>query len=229
MRKSISVISTVLLFAAVAAAQETPRSEVFLGYDFTRFNSASNVPAFSMNGGVGEYTYNFNRWIGFTADTGSVHNGNIGGYHLDTTLTNYLFGPRIPFRHWSRVTPYFQILWGGVYGATSALVQIAPGTPTNPIVIPPPVAVNPLSGSTAGTTATNLTNAINLRAVHDQTAFAMTVGGGLDIKITKLITFRPIGLDYYLTRLQNLRTADDNNQHSLRYTAGLNFTFGGAQ
>jgi hypothetical protein len=54
----------------------------------------------------------------------------------------------------------------------------------------------------------------------------MTAGGGLDIKINRLVSFRPIGLDYYLMRLQNLRSAGDNNQHCLRYTAGLNFTFG---
>ncbi len=55
----------------------------------------------------------------------------------------------------------------------------------------------------------------------------MTAGGGLDIKISHHVSFRPIGLDYMLTRLQNLRTANDNNQHNLRYTTGLNFTFGG--
>jgi hypothetical protein len=54
----------------------------------------------------------------------------------------------------------------------------------------------------------------------------MTAGGGLDIKINKHLSFRPIGLDYYMTRLQNLRTQDDNNQNNLRYTTGFNFTFG---
>ena len=59
-----------------------------------------------------------------------------------------------------------------------------------------------------------------------QTAFAMTAGGGLDIKLNKHVSFRPIGLEYYLTRFQNLRSQDDNNQNNIRYTAGLNFTFG---
>ncbi len=58
-----------------------------------------------------------------------------------------------------------------------------------------------------------------------QTAFAMTAGG-LDIRINKLLSFRPVALDYELTRLQNLRTAGDNIQNSLRYTTGFNFTFG---
>ena len=54
----------------------------------------------------------------------------------------------------------------------------------------------------------------------------MMAGGGLDISINKHVSFRPIGLDYYLTRLQNLRTQNDNNQNNLRYTTGFNFTFG---
>jgi hypothetical protein len=54
----------------------------------------------------------------------------------------------------------------------------------------------------------------------------MALGGGLDIKLSKYVSFRPIGLDWYMTRLQNMRTLGDNNQHNIRYTTGLNFTFG---
>jgi hypothetical protein len=214
MKKSITILGVVLLFAVAAAAQDTPVAEVFLGYTYTRVNSASNVPAFSANGGGGQFVYNFGKWVGAVADVGAVHNGNIGGYHLDTTLTNFLFGPRIPLRLNERVTPYFQTLFGGVYGSTSVKVQIPPGTP---VVLPP--NLNP-------TTATNVQNAVDLRASTQQTAFAMVIGGGIDIKINKVASFRPIGLDYYMMRLQNLRSANDNNQHCLRYTTGINFTFG---
>jgi hypothetical protein len=54
----------------------------------------------------------------------------------------------------------------------------------------------------------------------------MALGGGLDIKIAKWVSFRPVGLDWFMTRLQNLRSVDDNNQHHLRYTTGFNFTIG---
>ena len=56
--------------------------------------------------------------------------------------------------------------------------------------------------------------------ITSQTAFAMTAGGGLDISINKRVSFRPVALDYCLTRLNN------NNQNSLRYTTGFNFAFG---
>jgi hypothetical protein len=51
---------------------------------------------------------------------------------------------------------------------------------------------------------------ITARIGAQQTAFAMIVGGGLDIKINKHVSFRPVGLDYYMTRLQNLRTQGDS-------------------
>ena len=215
MKRIMLVIEVVSLFTLTAAAQDTPKGGVFLGYTYSRMNSASNVPAFSSNGAGGQFAWNLGHWFSAVADIGSVHNGNIGGNHLDTTLTNFLFGPRISIRKNSRVTPYFNVLFGGVYGSTSVPITLPPGT----VVVPP--TVNPLS-----TTATNLSNAVAVRASASQTAFAMTTGGGLDIKINKVVSFRPIGLDYYMTRLQNLRSANDNNQHNLRYTTGFNFTFG---
>jgi hypothetical protein len=87
--------------------------------------------------------------------------------------------------------------------------------PAGSVTVPPPVATG------------SATDAISLRAATQQTAFAMAIGGGLDIKINHVLSFRPIGLDYYMTRLQNLRSMNDNNQHNIRYTTGFNFTFGG--
>jgi hypothetical protein len=150
-------------------------------------NSQSNVPAFSANGGGGQFVFNFNKWIGGVADIGAVHNGNIGGYHLDSTFTSYMFGPRVTVRNWSRVQPYFQWVFGGVYAATSTRVEIPAGTPTNPIVIPPPVAPTPYNTTGSGVIA--------LRAATQQNKFAMALCGGLDIKINNHVSLRPIGLD----------------------------------
>jgi opacity protein-like surface antigen len=218
MKRILAALGAVSILTLAAAAQDVPRGGVFLGYTYTRMNSGTNVPAFSANGAGGQFALNFNHWFSAVADLGSVHNGNIGGAQLDTTLTNFLFGPRVTLRH-SRIAPYFNILLGGVYASTSVPITLPPGT----VVLPP--TVNPL----ASPTATNLANAVAVRASAQQTAFAWTVGGGLDIKIARWLSFRPVGLDYYMTRLQNLRSANDNNQNNLRYTTGFNFTFGNAQ
>jgi opacity protein-like surface antigen len=208
MGKKITLIGLVLLFAFTAAAQDTtPQMEAFLGYTFTRMNSATNVPAFRANGGSGQFVYDFNKWISAVADLGAVHNGNIHNIHLDTTMANFLVGPRVPVRRWSRVTPYFQILFGEVYASTSAAVPADLILPSG-VVIP--------TGSF-------------LRATKSESGFGMTVGGGLDIQIAKHVNFRPIQLEYFLTRLQNLRSGNDNNQSNLRYSAGFNFTFGESQ
>ena len=214
-KRRLSLPTLALVLGTVAVAQEVPKGGVFLGFTYTRMNSATNVPAFSANGAGGQFAINANKWLGFVADLGAVHNGNIGGNHLDTTLTNFLFGPRVTL-HRSRVIPYIQTLFGGVYGSTSIPFTVPPGT----VVVPP--TVNPLSA-----TSTNVANAVATRVSSSQTAFALVAGGGIDIKISRHLSFRPIGLDYYLTRLQNLRSANDNNQNNIRYTTGFNFTFGG--
>jgi Outer membrane protein beta-barrel domain len=213
MKRSFTIVAVCLASATFGLAQDVPKAETFLGYTYTRFNSATNVPAFSANGGSGQFDYNFNKWLGAVADLGAVHNDNISGARLDSTFANFLFGPRVSL-HYSRIKPYFQVLWGGVYGTTSTQISaFLPVGPSQPIFIP--------GGGTAVPG-----QAVTARLVAAQTAFAMTVGGGLDIKLNKHVSFRPIGLDYYLTRLQNLRTDGDNNQNNLRYTTGFNFTFG---
>ena len=215
MRKGISIIAMVLLFALASYAQDVPRVETFVGYTYMRANSATDVPAFSMNGGGGQIAVNFNKWVGFVMDMGAVHNGNINDRHIDTTVSNYLFGPRVSLRY-SRIRPYFQTLLGGAHLGTSTAVNLTvPPMPQQPIFIPgqgdlPLGPGQPITG----------------RLVASQTAFAWSIGGGLDIKINKWVSFRPVGLDYFMTRFQNLRSLNDNNQHNLRYTTGVNFTFG---
>lgn len=213
MKKTLCLVALVFLAAMVASAQDHPTAELFAGYTYTRANSASNVPAFSANGGSGQFDINANKWLGFVMDMGAVHNGNIGGHHLDSTFTNYLFGPRISLRY-SRVRPYFNVLFGGMHAGTSTAFS---GVPVVTPFIYPPGSTTPIPPNTP----------VTGRLVASQTAFAMTAGGGLDIKINRHVSFRPIGLDYLLTRLQNFRSAEDNNQHGLRYTTGFNFTFGG--
>src|SRR5688572_5457507 len=138
MRKYIAATVPVLLFAVSANAQDVPRVEAFAGYTFLRANSATDVPAFSANGGGGQLVVNFGRWFGVVADIGAVHNGNVGGYHLDSTFTNWMFGPRFPIRKWSRVVPYGQILFGSMHASQSIQIQVPEG------VVPPPIATNPI-------------------------------------------------------------------------------------
>jgi opacity protein-like surface antigen len=210
MSKSIRLIgAALLLFAFTAAAQDKPtQMETFLGYTFTRFNSERNIPSVDGNGGSGQFVYNFADSFGAVLDFGAVHNGNIGNTHLDRTVANFLLGPRFAMHKWSRFTPYVQALFGGAYGVTSVAVSptlLVPGV--RAIVIPP---------------------GDFLRAVKNDTCFALTAGGGLDIKFSKHVSFRPMQLEYFMTQFHNPLDNNKRHQNNLRYSAGVNFTFGRA-
>jgi hypothetical protein len=210
MRKIITAIATFPFFALVAAATDFPKTEAFLGYNFVRFNPNSGfVPSFNANGGGGQFVYNVDKWIGGVFDMGAVTKGTLQGFNINTTVLNFVAGPRVTYHNHSRFTPFAQVLFGGAYSTASARVSLLPdGT-----VIPPGIIVPPDLPITA-----------RLNASH--TGFAMFAGGGLDIKVNKHIAFRPIGADYYLTRLPSLVTGNTTNRNNFRYSAGVNFLFG---
>src|SRR5262245_5062035 len=211
MRKSFMAVGAVLLSVSVVRATEPPKMETFLGYNFVRFNPNSDfIPSFNANGGSGQFQYNLNKWIGGVVDLGAVHNSSLFGSIADTTVVNFVAGPRFTYRNESRFMPFVQALFGGAYSTTSAQIRLLPGAGSilPPGVIPPP----------------DLPITARINASH--TGFAMLVGGGLDIKINKHMSFRPIGADYYLMRLPSLVTNDTTNRNNFRYSAGVNFLFG---
>lgn len=55
--------------------------------------------------------------------------------------------------------------------------------------------------------------------------FAMVVGGGLDIPISRRIAIRPLQFDYFLTRYE-WKALGINNQSNFRYQAGIIYAFG---
>lgn len=200
------VLGIFLLFAMSALAQELPRVETYLGYTFVRVNSAINVPAFSANGGMGEIAFNFNKWFAAVGSFPAVHNGNINDLHVDQTMFGYMFGPRVNLR-FGRITPFFETLFGGTHDTRSFRSSVA-------------VFVGGVNTIT-----------VFQRFVNSADAFSMLAGGGLDLPIGDHLAFRPIKIDYYLTRFQpvfipNLGSINrDRNQNNLLYSTGLNFRF----
>src|SRR5215471_11750592 len=166
MQKFLALTVLAAFGAMTLAADDHPKAEAFAGFTYLRANSATNVPALSMNGGTGQFFVNFNRWIGFGMDIGAVHNGNISDQHLDTTMVDYLFGPRVSLRY-SRITPFFNVLLGGARASTSVPLNAVPVPPAanQPIFLPgQPTPVPP-------------NTPVSLRFVHSQTAFALAAGG----------------------------------------------------
>jgi hypothetical protein len=52
----------------------------------------------------------------------------------------------------------------------------------------------------------------------DQNNFALTAGGGIDIRVSRLIWLRPVQAEYFMTRLPN---GIDNRENNFRIGAGV--------
>ncbi|MBB6147305.1 outer membrane protein OmpA-like peptidoglycan-associated protein/opacity protein-like surface antigen [Silvibacterium bohemicum] len=185
---------------------DTPRIDLFVGYSYLRATPtlADGNRFVHLNGGETSIAFNLNRYLGLVADfagyddtqlrlTGPGANPNRvadsgGSAYL------YLFGPRISFRNYSRVTPFVQALFGGVYASDVTL-----------------------SGCT-GAACTPL---------PAQNAFALTAGGGLDIRVSRHVSIRPVQAEYLMTRFADTVTNAGDMQNNIRLSAGLVFSFGG--
>jgi opacity protein-like surface antigen len=204
MKKIVLGVLCVCLCTGAALAQDVPVFETYLGYSFTRVNSGINVPAFTANGGLGEVAVNFNHWLAGVGSFNAVHNGNIHNLHVDQTLFGYMFGPRVNVR-FGRITPFGETLFGSTHDTRSFRVP--------------------------NTTVTVGNTTLAQRFVNSATAFSMEIGGGLDVNINHHLAFRPIKLDYYMTRFQPIfieglgNLNRNRNQSNLLYSTGLNFRF----
>jgi hypothetical protein len=56
-----------------------------------------------------------------------------------------------------------------------------------------------------------------------QSHFAMTAGGGIDLKISKHFSIRPVQAEYFLTKIPD---GLNNRQNNFRFSAGIVFRFG---
>jgi opacity protein-like surface antigen len=215
--KRASLVLLVLLTAASLYGQVVQdvegKTDVYLGYAFTRFNSATFVPAFSANGGIGQLQYHITPMFGIIADLGGTHNGNISDFQLDQTAFTYMFGPRVSLHPHGKIKPYGQVAFGGT--RVSRSFPLSAGTPSQ---------VATLCSTTSGCSSSRFSST--------QNAFSMIAGGGLDVRVGHRVSFRPIELDYYLTRFQPINVQgifpilnSNRNQNNLRYSAGVKFSF----
>jgi opacity protein-like surface antigen len=208
MKRIAIVIAGTFVFSLAATATDYGQMDTFLGYTFTRFNSSSTLPFYNANGGSAQWAYNFNKWFSGVVDAGAVTSCCIGGdrtfslVDVNRTVVNILAGPRVSLRvgRLKRLKPYAQVLFGGAYANASA----------------PAVGVLPLPNSFP-------------RDITTSWGFAMTAGGGLDIKVSKHVYVRPVQAEYFLNQLQSFQGFGKETWNNFRYSAGINFTYGRPQ
>ena len=208
MRKS-AVLTLVMFFpllltaqigARAAAVENENRVTVFGGYSYLR--NASN----SFSGFDGQGTFNFNRYLGVTADVSGASLTPFSGSALGFSgsarqrIYNYLFGPTVT-ANVGKSAFFAHALFGEAHSSLGAGVNI-------PII----------GGFSTGLTSAN--------------AFAMAFGGGVDIGLTRHFAIRAAQVDYLRTQfnatdalLTGLSSSLGNRQNSMRYSAGVVFRF----
>ena len=208
--RNILVLLGVLLLNMVSWAQEWPKLEVGADYSYLRFApSGPYTSGHSLNGGGGSLVYNWNEYLGLKMDL-QGYTSNKTGFAFPSTATfpnglngnvqgnmfTYLFGPQLKVRA-HRIQPFAHLLFGGahtnVYG--NAFKTLC----------------QPIAGNCSVTKAPTAE------------AFAMDFGGGVDLPINKIISFRPAQIDYLLTRYSNPFTKT-SNQNNFHYSVGIVFT-----
>jgi outer membrane protein OmpA-like peptidoglycan-associated protein len=183
----------------------TPRVELFLGYSYLQA-----VPELAvgnrlvwLHGGSTSLAFNVNRYLGLVADVGDYTNSQMrfqGAYtstvnvdNANAAVLSYLFGPRLSYRKYDRVTPFAQALFGGVHANEIRLSNCT----VNCILLP------------------------------SESTFAMTAGGGLDVRVYHHFALRVIQAEYMMTRFTNYATGAVGTQNDMRLSAGIVFRFGG--
>ena len=154
--------------AMPAGSENGTRATVFGGYSYLR--NGSN----GFNGWEGQGTFNFNRYLGVTADvSGSIlspFSFSTSGFSASTYqhVTNYLFGPTVT-AGFGRSAVFAHALFGAAHSSLGAGVNV-------PII----------GGISTGLTSAN--------------AFAMAFGGGIDIGMTRHFAIRAVQVDYIRTQ-----------------------------
>ena len=207
--KLVAVLAAFLSFALTAAATDVPGFETYFGYDWVRFNpDTANIPSFNANGGSGQFVYNFYKGIGLTFDAGAVTKDTFSGV-FSNRQAHFLLGPRYGFYNHSRFTPFGEVLFGGANASVSTDIFNVPTVlPASSITVPD-----------------NVSASLNV----SRTSFAMMAGGGLDIRLSKHVTYRLFDADYFLTRPVSFMTGENVNKNNVRLTTGVNFTWGAAR
>jgi len=116
MQKAGSLFALVLFFSVVAAAQETPKVELFTGYShsFANVNNSLSYPSYNLNGVNVSAAENVNSWFGGVLDFNSSFGSNAG---VSVNSQSIMYGPRISYRKSRAVTASVHAMFGGIRGS----------------------------------------------------------------------------------------------------------------
>jgi Outer membrane protein beta-barrel domain len=195
----LSAFCAVVLVGLAAWSQDFPRAEVAADYSYARFYPVQ-ARSLSLNGGGGALVYNLTRYFGIKMDLQGYGSNTLTQTTSNGTLK--VQGNLFTYMFGPQIkfrTPKFQPFAQVLFGAAHTNVYAN------------------LTKACAGSCTTSGSPAGD--------AFAMALGGGIDIPISKAFQFRPVEIDYMRTRFTN--QFNNSAQSNFRYSAGVNFAFGG--
>ncbi len=114
MRKTVFLVALLALFCGIALGEETPKAEVFGGYQYERINVAGTGANF--NGWNASIAGNFNKTFGVAADFSGAYHSESGG---SLKAYTYAFGPVVSLNHEGMVNPFVHALFGGAHATLS--------------------------------------------------------------------------------------------------------------
>jgi hypothetical protein len=194
------------LISAASASQRTypQNEEVSLNYSVVVYNPARSLAGDrNLNGGGGSVGFPFGEYL--------TLKGEFQGY-ATTTLTFH-------------VPPTANSV-AGTYKSQANMFTYLFGPQLNLPMVKKRFFGEALFGGAYTDAYANLFRAANVKGLSaSNNGFAMAIGGGLDLEISRRVGFRPAQLDYFLTRYE-WRPLGINNQSNFRYQAGLVFLLG---
>ena len=213
MHKSIKLLALILLLPLVAAAQEQPKATIFGGYTYLRNGGNSLLSnstvggSNSLNGWEGQGTYNFTPYLGITADVNGMYR-TVASLSLLPGLSASANQRLYSFLFGPTVTANFgrvAVFGHALFGEAHSSLGAGLSLPI-------------IGGLSQGLTGAN--------------AFAMAVGGGVDIPLSRHFAIRAAQLDLLRTQFSSLdafstglSNSSSGAQNSFRYSAGVVFNF----
>jgi opacity protein-like surface antigen len=150
----------------------------------------------NFNGWNTAVTGNINSWLGITADVSGV-------YRRQFQTTFGTANLQVGFRQYSYL-----------FGPTFSRNKEGTVKPYAHVLL----GVSRLSSTVKSDSTTGGVPSVS----NGDNAFAMALGGGVDVRVRKSLAVRPIQADYFLTRFGGM---GDKTQNSVRISTGLVFRF----
>lgn len=196
----------ILLSITVFAQDEYPVIEASVDFSFINAHpNLAEITSFNLFGGGGAFVYNVTPIIGIKAD--------FFGYTQGSGLRNQIKNLDLPV-YYNVSGNAFTYMFGPQFKNHSSEFQ---------------PFFEPLFGAAhTNAYASILKNLTQSNFNGNDNGFAMELGGGLDIAMTKNIQIRPFEVDWLYTHFGSNHIKNYSaSQNNFKYVGGLNFTFGG--